>query len=74
MKSATAEYLADFLDRQGQSGYELAPRTPETYDYHLGFLNEFRPNAYLDEIDNEFVRAFRRFLRRHPKDLGDRTC
>jgi integrase len=74
VKTAISEYLDDCLDRQGKSGYGLAVRTPETYEYRLGFLAEFRPVAFLDEIDHEFVKAFRRFLRQHPKDLADRTC
>lgn len=73
VETAILEYLQDCADRQGKSGYGLAPRTPETYDYRLGFLAEFRPGAFLDEIDGEFVKSFRRFLRKHPK-LGDRTC
>lgn len=68
------EYLADCRDRQGKSGYGLAPRTVEAYEYRLGFLTAFRPDAYLDEIDKEFVRAFRRYLREHPEDLSDRSC
>ena len=74
VSTAIAEYLADCLDRQGKSGYGLAPRTHETYQYHLGFLAEFRPEAFMEEIDQDFVKAFRRFLREHDNDLGDRTC
>jgi len=37
-------------------------------------LTEFEPDAYLEEVDIDFVRAFRRFLRKHRKDLSDRTC
>jgi hypothetical protein len=33
---------------------------------------KFRPKAFLDEVDDQFVKAFRRFLREHPK-LSDRT-
>jgi integrase len=73
VSTAISEYLADCDDRQGKSGYGLAPRTPETYKYRLGFLSEFRPKAFLDEIDEAFVKAFRRFLREHKKDLSDRT-
>jgi integrase len=71
---AVKEYLADCRDRQGKSGYGLAPRTVEAYEYRLGFLTAFRPDAYLDEVDTAFVRAFRRYLREHPEDLGDRSC
>ena len=71
---AVREYIADCRDRQGKSGYGLAPRTVETYEYRLGFLTAFRPDAYLDEIDLAFVRAFRRYLREHPEDLSDRSC
>jgi integrase len=71
---AVKEYLADCRDRQGKSGYGLAPRTVESYQYRLSFLAAFRPDAYLDEIDNVFVRAFRRYLREHPDDLSDRSC
>jgi integrase len=74
VSKAVKEYLADCDDRKGKSGYGLAVRTPESYEYRLGFLIEFKPEAYLDEVDVEFVRAFRRFLRKHEKDLGDRTC
>jgi integrase len=72
--AAVKEYLADCRDRQGKSGYGLAARTVEAYEYRLGFLTAFRPNACLDEIDIAFVRAFRRYLREHPEDLSDRSC
>jgi integrase len=74
VSTAVKEYLEDCDDRQGKSGYGLAVRTPESYEYRLGFLIEFRPEARLDEVDIKFVRAFRRYLRKHKKDLGDRTC
>jgi integrase len=74
MSIAIAEYLADCEDREGKSGYGLASRTPETYEYRLGFLTEFEPEAYLDEIDDTFLKRFRSVLRKHKKDLGDRTC
>jgi len=61
-------------DRQGKSGYGLAPRTVPAYECRLGFLTAFRPDGYLDEIDLAFVRDFRRYLREHPDDLSDRTC
>lgn len=73
VSTAVSEYLEDCLDRQGKSGYGLASRTHETYTYRLGVVTEFRPKAFLDEVDDQFVRAFRRFLREHPKDLSDRT-
>ena len=73
LSTAISEYLADCLDRQGKSGYGLAPRTHETYEYRLGFLAEFGPKAFLDEIDEKFVKTFRRSLREHKKDLSDRT-
>jgi hypothetical protein len=71
---AVGEYLAECRDRQGKSGYGLGGRTTEAYTYRLGFLIEFRPQAYLDQVDAQLIRDFRRFLREHPKDLGDRTC
>jgi len=71
---AVAEYLAECRDREGKSGYGLASRTPETYEYRLGFLVEFGPKGHLDEVDDEYLKKFLRFLREHPKDLGDRTC
>ena len=74
VSDAIKEYLDDCEDRQGKSGYGLAVRTPESYVYRLAFLTEFKPDACLDEVDVEFVRTFRRFLRKHQKDLGDRTC
>lgn len=70
--TAITEYLEDCLDRQGKSGYGLASRTHETYTYRLGFLAKFRPKAFLDEVDDQFVKAFRRFLREQP-NLSDRT-
>jgi integrase len=42
--------------------------------YRLSFLTESRPEAYLDEIDGNFIRTFRRCLREHPEDLSDRSC
>ena len=40
VSKAVGEYLADCKDRQGKSGYGLAVRTPETYEYRLGFLTK----------------------------------
>jgi integrase len=74
VSTAVKEYLEDCLDRQGKSGYGLAARTPETYKDRLEFLIEFRPEACLDEINAEFVKGFRRFLRQHKKNYEDRTC
>lgn len=74
LSDAIAEYLADCRDRQGKSGYGLAPKTVQAYQYRLSFLTSFRADAYLDEIDTGFIRAFRRYLREHPDDLGDRSC
>jgi integrase len=71
---AIAEYLADCKDRQGKSGYGLAPRTVEAYEHRLRFLKSFKPNAFIDEVDVAFAKEFRRFLRNHPQDLSDRTC
>ena len=62
------EYLSDCRDRQGKSGYGLAARTVEAYQYRLGYLKGFRPEAYLDEIDATFIRLFRRALIAHPDD------
>ena len=74
VSAAVKDYLDDCADRQGKSGYGLAVRTPEAYEYRLGFLIEFRPEACLEEVNAAFVRGFRHFLREHPKDLSDRTC
>jgi hypothetical protein len=74
VRQAVTAYLAYCLTRQGKSGYGLACRTTEAYTYRLGFLLEFRQDAYLDEIDGEFIKQFLAFLRRHKSDLGDRTC
>ncbi len=52
VSTAISEYLADCDDRQGKSGYGLAPRTPETYEFRLGFLSEFRPKK--DELIFKF--------------------
>lgn len=74
LKEAIKEYLEDCRDRQGKSGYGMAPRTVETYSGRLPLLLEYSPEAYMDEIDLPFVRGFRRFLRNHPKDFSDRTA
>lgn len=71
---AVSEYIADCRDRQGKSGYGLAPKTVQAYQYRLNFLTRFRPEAHLDEVDTGLIRAFRRHLREHPDDLGDRSC
>lgn len=71
---AVKEYLDDCRDRQGKSGYGLSARTVEAYSDRLPYLIEFKPAAYLHEIDASFTRQFRRFLRNHPNDLSDRTC
>ena len=42
--------------------------------YRLTFLLEYRPEACLDEVNAEFIKGLRRFHRKHPKDLSDRTC
>lgn len=74
VSEAVKEYLTDCEDRQGKSGYGLAVRTPETYEYRLGFLIEFKPKAYMEDVNEEFIKGFRRFLRNHKKNLSDRTC
>lgn len=74
VSKAVQEYLADCKDRQGKSGYGLAVRTSETYEYRLGFLIEFKQEAHMDEVNEEFIKGFRRFLRNHKKNLSDRTC
>jgi hypothetical protein len=71
VSEAVEEYLSDW---QGKSGYGLAARTVEAYQYRLGYLKSFRPEAYLDQIDATFIRQVRRFLIARPDDLGDRTC
>ena len=72
--AAMEDYLDDCRDRKGKSGYGMAPRTIETYSDCLPYLIAFRFDAYLDEVDIDFIRQFRRFLRKHPKDLSDRTA
>lgn len=73
VSKAVKDYLADCNDRQGKTGYGLATRTPETYEYRLGFLTEFKPEASMDDLNEEFIKGFRRFLHDHGKDLSDRT-
>lgn len=70
---AVVDYLADCEDRQGKSGYGLAARTPKTYRDRLCYLTEYMPGAYMDDVTPEFIKGFRRFLRRHDNDLTDRT-
>lgn len=73
VSEAVKDYLADCKDRQGKSGYGLATRTPQTYEDRLSYLTEFMPEAHMDEINPEFIKSFRRFLRNHDNDLTDRT-
>jgi integrase len=61
-------------DRQGKSGYGLAGKTVNAYQYRLDFFTEFNPEGHLDELDAQYIRRFRRFSRNHPSDLGDRSC
>lgn len=70
---AVQNYLNDCNDRMGKSGYGLANRTPTTYKDRLCYLTEFKPEACLDDIDEEFIKDFRRFLQNHKKDFSDRT-
>lgn len=74
VSKAVEEYLDHCRDRQGKSGYGLAGRTVEAYVYRLQFLVDFGPEAYLDEVDKPFMKRFRKLLRVHPADLGDRSC
>ena len=74
LRIAISQYLADCLDRQGKSGYGLAVRTPKAYEDRLAYLIEFKPDAHMDEIDADFIKLFRRFLRKHENDLSDRSC
>ncbi len=73
VSEAVKEYLTDCKDRQGKSGYGMATRTPKTYENRLCYLTEFMPAAYMDEVTPEFIKGFRRFLRKHTNDLTDRT-
>ena len=74
LTEAIKEFLDDCLDRQGKSGYGLAKGTVKAYRYRLEYLSEFKPEAFLDEVDIDFIKRFRRFLLDHPDDLGDRSC
>lgn len=74
VSKAVEEYIDDCLDRQGKSGYGLAGRTVEAYRYRLQFFVDFGPEAYLDEVDKLYIKRFRKSLRNHPDDLGDRSC
>jgi integrase len=66
-------YLSNCKDRGGKSEYGLAARTYEAYEYRPGFLTEFDPGAYMDQVDGKFIKRFRSFLLGHMKDLSDRT-
>lgn len=83
LSDAVTKYLGRRRTRQGKSGNGMAVRSVEAYEYRLGFLFEFRPSAYedeidrdvyLDEIDKDFLYEFLAFLRKHKNNLGDRTC
>jgi integrase len=70
---AVQKYLSVCNERKGKSGYGLAVRTPKTYADRLCYLTEFKPEAYMDEVDKSFIEEFRSFLLYHKKDLSDRT-
>jgi hypothetical protein len=70
---AVIGYLSLCDDRGGKSGYGLAVRTREAYEYRLRFLVEFKPEAFMNQVNKEFMEEFRRFLLKHKKDLSDRT-
>lgn len=74
LANAIKDYLDDCRDRQGKSGYGLAKTTVEAYRHRLGYLTQFEPKVYLDEVDTAFIKRFRKFLLNHPDDLGDRSC
>jgi integrase len=74
VSDAVQKYLSICDERKGKSGYGLAVRTPETYADRLSYLIEFRPGAFMDEIDKHFIEEFRGFLLKHKKDLADRSC
>ena len=74
LADAVRDYLEDCRDRQGKSGYGLAPKAVQAYEYRLSFLISFRPDAYLEELDPASLRAFRRHLREHADDLSDCSC
>ncbi|HEV2134820.1 MAG TPA: tyrosine-type recombinase/integrase [Terracidiphilus sp.] len=73
LTAAVQKYLEVCDERKGKSGYGLAVRTPKTYADRLCYLTEFRPEAYMDEVDKKFIEEFRSFLLKHKKDLSDRT-
>ena len=73
VSAAVQKYLSVCTERKGKSGYGLAVRTPKTYEDRLCYLTEFRPEAYMDQIDKKFIEEFRSFLLKHKKDLSDRT-
>jgi hypothetical protein len=83
LSDAVAKYLERCRTRQGKSGYGMASRIVNIYEYRLGFLLEYRPpteagererGVYLDEIDKDFVYRFLAFLRKHKSRLADRSC
>ncbi len=74
ISSAVDDYIQDCRDRQGKTGYGLAKTTVEAYRNRLSFFTDFMPTGYLDEVDEEVVRKFRRSLLRHDDDMTDRTA
>lgn len=72
--AAIKDYLDDCRDRQGKSGYGLAKTTVDAYSYRLHYLTEFAPKAYLDDVNPDLMKRFRRFLLEHSDDLSDRSC
>jgi len=74
LKDAVEEFLGDCKDRVGRSGYGMAKKSVAAYKYRLGFLIAFDGLTRLDEIDIDYVKRFRKYLREHPDELGDRTC
>lgn len=71
---AVADFLAECRDRVGKSGYGMAKKSIKAYQYRLGFMTDFAGQTDLSDVDLVCLKRFRKFLREHPDNLGDRTC
>lgn len=71
---AVKKYLQDCEDRIGKSGYGFSKRTLVSYRKHLAYLTDFAPVTPPADMDEEFFKRYRRWLREHPNEFSDRTC
>jgi len=69
---AISKFLSDHEVFVGNDGFGLSRETVIEYTRRLHFFLEFKPDIHIDDISEDVVLDYIRFLRRHERQLSDR--